>query len=71
MIVNGGYHQKARLLANHGGGQGWVRAYNVALETPGDGERPVAPGDGTHELGGVALVHRVFSEGERSDCRRH
>ena len=71
MIVNGGYHQNAGLRTEHGGSQCRPRAYNITLEAPGNGERPVAPGDGTHELGGVALVHWVFSEGERSDCRRH
>ena len=60
MIVNGGYHQQAGLSANHRGSQGWVRAYNVSLQTPGDRERFVSLLDNTGKLSELSLIDRLL-----------
>ena len=69
MIVNGGNHQQAGLLANQSGGQGGVRAYDVPLQTPGDGERMISFRNHASKLGEFSLIDNVFPKGEGNDLR--
>ena len=56
VVVYGGYDQYAGLCSQHGGGQSGVRGDDVTLETPGDRQRFVTPGDNTGQLGKISLV---------------
>ena len=63
-IVDSRDHENTCLRAQHCRGQGGVRVYDIPLETPGDGQRPVTPWHHTCELGKVALIDNFSSKGK-------
>ena len=64
LVVNTSYAQQGRPLPQHGGREDGVGGHDLSLETPGDGEGLVAPGDDTDELGELSLVDHLPPEGE-------
>ena len=50
LIIHRGYHEDAGLCAKHCCGYDWVRADDVSLQTPSDGQGSVSFIDCTHQL---------------------
>ena len=69
LVVNTREAQQTGLLAYHGGGEDRVGGHSVPLQTPGDGQRHVAPGHNTYQLGKLSLVDHLLPEGERDNIR--
>ena len=59
LVIHRGDHENAGLCSKHCCGYDWVRADDVSLQTPGDRQWFVPPGDHTGQLREVSLINNI------------